>query len=379
MDQHVLLAEVVEDLGVARPDGARRERGVLQVRQVQPGELVPVVPVHPLAGAQHDVLVDLEVLHEDVQHAARHRLFDFEETQRAVAQLLEAAVHRLQQVVGLVLLDHHVRVPDDAEQVRRLQVGAREQVVQVGADDVLEERERQPRVRRHVGGDGDEPIQRGRNLHARELGAAAVADDDREVAAQVRDVRERMPGVERQRRQDRQDLGTEVVREVCRDLRRVLLGVEDVHALAGQGRAQLLPPAPLQRAHHLGGPGAGGSQLLLGVQAVRADVLDAGAILLQQRGDAHHEELVEVRGDDGQELDAFEQGMCRVERLVEHTLVELQPAQLTVDVERRMFEVGRIALGPVGASDGQPDATLGAASAYRAFLRRCCGVHALAS
>ena len=117
----------------------------------------------------------------------------------------------------------------------------------------------------------------------------------------------------------------------------------------GQRRPQLLAPARCQRRHHRRRPCTRGGELLLGVQAVRADVLDAGPILLQQRRDAHHEELVEVRGDDGEELDALEQGMRRVERLVQDALIELEPAELAVDVERGMLEVCRVELRPVGA------------------------------
>ena len=79
----------------------------------------------------------------------------------------------------------------------------------------------------------------------------------------------------------------------------------------------------------------------------RADVLDAGAILLQQRRDAHHEELVEVGADDGEELDALEQGMVAVQRLVEDPLIELEPAQLAIDVQRWIAEIVRIESRPV--------------------------------
>ena len=47
---------------------------------------------------------------------------------------------------------------------------------------------------------------------------------------------------------------------------------------------------------------------------------------------------------DAEELHALEQRMRRVARLREHTLVELEPAQLAVDVQRRVLQVGRIDL-----------------------------------
>ena len=104
---------------------------ILQRRPVQLRERVPVAEPHPLGGAHDDVLVDLEVLDQDVQHAPRHVGFDLQQRQRAVAQLLQAAVDRLEQVVGLVLLDHHVGVADDAEQVRAFDLRAGEQLLDV--------------------------------------------------------------------------------------------------------------------------------------------------------------------------------------------------------------------------------------------------------
>ena len=59
---------------------------------------------------------------------------------------LQAAVDGLEQVVGLVLLDLEVGVADDAEQVRALDLRAGEQLLDVGADHVLEEDERRDRL-----------------------------------------------------------------------------------------------------------------------------------------------------------------------------------------------------------------------------------------
>ena len=50
----------------------------------------------------------------------------------------------------------------------------------------------------------------GRDLDARELVPASLADDDREVLAAVRDHGERVARIERQRRQQRKDLRAEI-------------------------------------------------------------------------------------------------------------------------------------------------------------------------
>ena len=65
--------------------------------------------------------------------------------------------------------------------------------------------------------------------------------------------------------------------------------------------------------------------------------------LLVQARDADHEELVQVRGVDRQELQPLEQRPARVERFVEHPVVERQPGKFAVDVERPVLDVQ---LGP---------------------------------
>ncbi|GMA87564.1 hypothetical protein GCM10025868_28140 [Angustibacter aerolatus] len=105
--------------------------------------------------------------------------------------------------------------------VRRQHVHAREELVEVRGDDVLEGHEARlvrVGVGRLDGGragrgllDGDEPRQQRRHLDAGEvlLLRLGVADDDREVQRQARDVGERVGRVDRQRREHREDLVAE--------------------------------------------------------------------------------------------------------------------------------------------------------------------------
>jgi hypothetical protein len=86
---------------------------------------------------------------------------------------------------------------------------------------------------------------------------------------------------------------------------------------------------------------------LFGGLAVDRHVFDAGPEFLEDGGDAHHEELIEVGAGDGQKLDALEQGVRRVLCLREHALVERQPAQLSIDIERGTTEVVRVEVRPV--------------------------------
>ncbi len=112
-------------------------------------ELHPVGKAEPVRRAKNHVFVDLEILGQDVEHAVRHARFDLQQRQSAVAQLPQAAVDGFEQIVGLVLLNHHVGVAYHAKEVRALDLSLREQLVDVGLDDVFDERERLARFVGH--------------------------------------------------------------------------------------------------------------------------------------------------------------------------------------------------------------------------------------
>ena len=58
-----------------------------------------------------------------------------------------------------------------------------------------------------------------------------------------------------------------------------------------------------------------------------------------RRRQADHEELVEVRPGDAEELDPFEQRVRLIGRLGEDAAVEFEPPQLAIDVKRRVLEI----------------------------------------
>src|SRR5690606_13413685 len=76
-------------------------------------------------------------------------------------------------------------------------------------------------------------------------------------------------------------------------------------------------------------------QYLKRLQAIRAGVLTGAGDLLLESGHADFEELVQIAGEDQQELQAFQQRVGLVQRLFQHPDIELQLGQLPVDVEFR--------------------------------------------
>ncbi len=87
MHQEVLIPQLIEDdlrILLRPPDVAGRERRVLQIGAMEAGQLHPVAETDPVAGAQNDVVSDLEILCEDIEHARRHVRFHLQEGDGAV-------------------------------------------------------------------------------------------------------------------------------------------------------------------------------------------------------------------------------------------------------------------------------------------------------
>jgi hypothetical protein len=135
----------------------------------------------------------------------------------------------------------------------------------------------------------------------------------------------------------------------------VVLGV--VHLATGDDNDAVLPQCGSQfvrktgrlRREHLEDCAADRRQMLAGVFGTGTWIVlvrDLG--LAAQHTHSLHEELVEVRGEDREKLQPFEQGRARVLRLVQDAAIELQPSQITVGPGAREQIVARCQPGSVG-------------------------------
>ena len=148
--------------------------------------------------------------------------------------------------------------------------------------------------------------------------------------AEIGNERERMRRIDGERRQQRKNMGEEIIFEP-RLLRLGHIGAVDQHdAGSGQRRAQFAPLRLLVLSQHHDGFGDTG-QLLGRRQPFGALLGDAGADLGAKAGHAHHEEFVEVVGRDRQELEPLEQRMAAIGGFLQHAAIEVQPRQLAVD------------------------------------------------
>ena len=135
-----------------------------------------------------------------------------------------------------------------------------------------------------------------------------------------------------------------------------VLAPEHLHAGLGELRAEVQPDGLLHVGEPVGAGGDGG-ELLRGREPVGRAVLDRLHLLALQRGDAVHEEFVEVVARDREEAQALQQRMGAVARLVQHALVERDPGERAVEVAvaRRDRRAGLRACRRLGGGGGLGD------------------------
>ncbi|CAM5702535.1 hypothetical protein MAUB1S_04071 [Mycolicibacterium aubagnense] len=199
------------------------------------------------------------------------------------------------------------------------------QIPHAGLDAVA----RRPRL-----GQLDEPIDVVRHLDSGEvLGAVlGIAHRDGEVDAQAADERKRVRRVDGQRCQHREHL----IVEICGQLGLLALvelaPVHDGDALLGQRRTDRFTEHRGLPGRDLLGAFADPTQLLARGQPVRRPDRQAGLVTALQPGDPNHVELIEIRREDRQKLGLLQQRQRPVGSERQHPGIEVQPAQLTVEV-----------------------------------------------
>ena len=150
---------------------------------------------------------------------------------------------------------------------------------------------------------------------------------------EARDVRERLPGPDRERRQHRVDLAWRSAPRARSSSSSVASSTRadddplrrERRARARRARASTARPSARATRSRTS------ASVCCGVRPSGERTLTPGDDLVEQAGDAHHEELVEVRREDRAELDALEQRLGRVGGELEHALVQVEPRELAVE------------------------------------------------
>ncbi len=211
----------------------------------------------------------------------------------------------------------------------------------------------------------EEPRQHGGDLHDREeilphlppapAPPPLAPQEQGDVEGLVAQVRERVPGVDGERRERREHVVREVGARRGGLLRGEVARRHDEQPGAGELGNELLAPGPPSLLDERVRARRHRRELLGREEPVRRGLGDAARDLLLQPGDPDHEELVEVRADDAEELEALEERQRAIARLLEDALVELEPRELAVDEETRVVEThgrpprGTVLAGRAGA------------------------------
>jgi hypothetical protein len=136
-----------------------------------------------------------------------------------------------------------------------------------------------------------------------------------------------------------------------------VVGTQPAQSGCGELRLKIVLEATVLVADHPRDAGPHDLQLLAGKQAGRIGPGAALRCQMLQSADANPEELVEVVGGDREKLESLEERDGRIEGLVQHTLVEFEPAQLAIEVlgrrSRHTLQMLRFR-GPGGAPSAMP-------------------------
>ncbi len=185
------------------------------------------------------------------------------------------------------------------------------------------------------------------NFEAREvLVARGIANQHRHIQAEVGNVREGPALVEGQRREHRKnDFGIVAFAD------RQLLGIQlrighDVDALLAERGFELVLQAMVRGLHQAFRLAPDRDQLGADAHAVRAELRNSGVQLRVQAGHSHHEELVQIGADDGEEAYALQQRVRVIVRFLQHAPLKAQQSQLAVHIKAGIHQVcrGRLVL-----------------------------------
>jgi hypothetical protein len=336
VDDEILLPDRREAIAAVIADAvgiARRVGNEFEVRPVEARDLRHFVQRQHAVDVEHAGLAGIErALHEALQFR-RHPRLDVEPDHDATAAALERGLEQPHQVFGL-FEDFHLRVADHPERARAFHRIAGKKLADEQAGRALDRDQPGLPGLPAVGGLGqpDETLDAVRHADQRvhRLAVLAAGKLQGDGEAEIGDERERMGRIDCERRQQRKDVGQEVVLEPD------LLGlghirrVDQHDAGLGERPAQFAPLRLLvldQERNRL----ADMDELFGGRHTLGALADDAGTHLRAETGNAHHEEFVEVIGRNRQEFEPLQQRLAAVGRFLEHTAVEVQPRQFAID------------------------------------------------
>ena len=281
-------------VGLDREQGRARRRDVLAVLEFGPVDaehLEEPAEVERRRQPVHLLLGDSELPHEQFTRSVVHVVGDLKADGRAEPSTQELALERLDEVLGLVLVDLDVFVAGHPELVVLEDLHAGEELLEMVRDEVLERDESQEAalVIRKL----HEAWQHGRHLEPRELLLAGLraAHPDREVEGEAGDVGEGVGWVDGERHEHGEDLG----REDLVDASAVVLVEIGPGLDVDAGVVKL-------RLHEIAKRGGVPGLELLGALADRVKRVEGCRAHVRRDGETGHDAPLEARDADHEEL-----------------------------------------------------------------------------
>jgi len=311
------------ELGV----GLGQEGRVLQRLPVEVGDREQPAQVERARHPEDLLLGDVEFADEQREHLLVDVVLDLQ-PHRGPADLAaqELLLEGEEQVLRVVLLHLDVLVPRHPERAVAGDLHAGEQLVEVAGDDVLQRHE-------PAFAERDEPGEDRGHLDAGELPRAGdgVLQQHGQVDAEPGDVGEGVRRVDGQWGEHREDPVLEQLGHLLALVRVQFLPAQDLDAVLRERGAHIVGEDAGGLRHQFAGAGEDRVVQFPGHQAGVARHGEARGHASLQPGHAHHEELVEIGGEDREEPRPLQQRHALgVLGQVEHTVVEGEPGQLTV-------------------------------------------------
>ena len=253
----------------------------------------------------------LELVHQRGQHPRRKVGLVLETHGRPHAPLAQPLLDAGEQVFHAPPRELDVGVARDPDRVTGEDVVAVVKARQVQPDDVLQQHERVLAGGRRQRDEARDEMTREVDHGEDGVGQGRLArgpDRGDQAERAVGEIRERVAGVDRQRREDGKQRAAEIVLEEPLLGRVHVLGPQDADALGGEPGLDVLQEAAVLLGHQLVRPLGDGLQDLGGGEPVRTPLTVARVEPPLEAGHPDHEELVEVGAEDGEELDALEEG-----------------------------------------------------------------------
>ena len=327
VEQHVLLADRREHVAVMVLHTLRhagREGGPLQVAAAVQHQFLQIGDADHALDLNHLIGADAKFLHDQRAQAFGRAGGDLHADHLTPAAAFQRGLEFAHKVLGLVL-DLDVAVAQDAE-------GAMAGVAIAGEERAeMKKQQFLKRKKALAAGQGDETGDLLRDRQKRLQPAPVAAFQfQRKTEAGVGDEGEGVGRVDSQRREDRENLAHEIVRQEFLIPFRQLGAGQKGDARAFQFPLQLVPDG-LLHLHQAARVGVDALELFGGRQTVIGT--DGGPLARQlaQARDADGVEFIEVGGRDRQESHPLQKRDTGIARLIQNPPVKGQPAEFTVE------------------------------------------------